>query len=287
MFAPLNETVVAVLVSVWAAPVQEVDGAGVGASVSPEGRVSSRLDWVRAKPLALARVTVSVDTVFSATVAGEKLSVTVGGSGDIASAVGQAFFALPEVDGAAVVAVLAVRVTVSVSMLPALSVTVSVRVPGDGSMVTLEAVAPLTMMLEGTADQAKEAMASGAGVGPLVLHPATLAPASMTLPAPMVVGKRDDRDGLLRGLDRRSAHRPCPRRIELPPFGQTHSPPEPVAGQVGTPAAPAGNGVAAACMRTMICAGVRLLFTDFMSAAMPDTIGAEKLVPRLGLISFV
>src|ERR1700691_5427399 len=95
-----SAAVFAVLVSVWAAPVQEVDAAGVGASVSPEGRVSSRLDWVRARRLALARVTVRVDTVFSATVAGEKLSVTVGGSGDIASAVGQAFFALPEADGA-------------------------------------------------------------------------------------------------------------------------------------------------------------------------------------------
>jgi hypothetical protein len=118
MFAPLKETVAEVLVSEWAAPVQEVDGAGVGASVSPEGRVSSRLDWVSAKPLALASVTVNIDAAFSATVAGEKLSVTVGGSGDTSSAVGQALFAPPEVDGAVVVAVLAVRVTVSVSVCP-------------------------------------------------------------------------------------------------------------------------------------------------------------------------
>jgi len=34
----------------------------------------------------------------------------------------------------------------------------------------------------------------------------------------------------------------------------------------------------------MSCALVRFAFAETMSAAMPATIGAEKLVPRLGLL---
>jgi hypothetical protein len=130
---------------------------------------------------------VSIEALFSPTLAGEKLSVTVGASGDTSMDAGQAF-GEPAADGAVVTAALAVNVTVSVSEFPAVSVTVNVRVPGAGSMVTLEAAAPLTMMLDGAADQAKEATASGAGIEAPVLHPATLALASRMLPAPMVVG---------------------------------------------------------------------------------------------------
>ena len=63
-----------------------------------------------------------------------------------------------------------------------------------------------------------------------------------------------------------------------------------VVGQVGTPAgiaAPVGKGVALAARRAANCAGVRLLLTERISAAMPETIGAEKLVPRFGFNSSV
>ena len=60
-----------------------------------------------------------------------------------------------------------------------------------------------------------------------------------------------------------------------------------VVGQVGTPAAPGGNAVALDSMRAISWAGVRLALTARISAAMPDTMGAEKLVPRLVLVSSV
>lgn len=46
-----------------------------------------------------------------------------------------------------------------------------------------------------------------------------------------------------------------------------------------------GNGVALALILAINCAGVRLAFTERMRAATPLTIGAEKLVPRLELVS--
>ena len=45
-----------------------------------------------------------------------------------------------------------------------------------------------------------------------------------------------------------------------------------------------GNAVALDCMRAMICGGVRFAFAARMSAAMPETMGAEKLVPRLEFV---
>src|SRR5690242_18408813 len=44
-----------------------------------------------------------------------------------------------------------------------------------------------------------------------------------------------------------------------------------------------GKVAAPSLRRAMSCGAVRLLLTLTMSAAIPDTIGAEKLVPRLGL----
>jgi hypothetical protein len=44
-----------------------------------------------------------------------------------------------------------------------------------------------------------------------------------------------------------------------------------------------GKVFAPSFRRAMSCGAVRLLLALTMSAAMPDTIGAEKLVPRLGL----
>jgi hypothetical protein len=44
-----------------------------------------------------------------------------------------------------------------------------------------------------------------------------------------------------------------------------------------------GYGVALDLMRAISCGGVRFAFTERMSAAMPVTMGAEKLVPRFEL----
>jgi hypothetical protein len=45
-----------------------------------------------------------------------------------------------------------------------------------------------------------------------------------------------------------------------------------------------GNGVALALMRAMICGGVRFAFAARINAAIPVTMGAEKLVPRLEFV---
>ena len=45
-----------------------------------------------------------------------------------------------------------------------------------------------------------------------------------------------------------------------------------------------GNGVALPLMRAISCGGVRLAFTERISAAMPETMGAEKLVPKFVLV---
>ncbi len=71
------------------------------------------------------------------------------------------------------------------------------------------------------------------------------------------------------------------------PGTQEHSPlTASTFGQTGRPAVFGGNGLALASMRAINCAGPRLAFTARISAAMPDTMGAEKLVPRfdVGLI---
>ena len=47
----------------------------------------------------------------------------------------------------------------------------------------------------------------------------------------------------------------------------------------------AGKAAALASMRATNCAGVKLSLTERISAAIPDTMGAEKLVPKLGLES--
>jgi hypothetical protein len=43
-----------------------------------------------------------------------------------------------------------------------------------------------------------------------------------------------------------------------------------------------GNGVAVAFNRVVMVVGVRLLFAPSINAIVPETIGAEKLVPRFG-----
>src|SRR6516164_5108919 len=48
-----------------------------------------------------------------------------------------------------------------------------------------------------------------------------------------------------------------------------------------------GKGWVADCRRAMSCSAVRLPLTASISPAMPETIGAEKLVPTLKLYSSV
>ena len=45
-----------------------------------------------------------------------------------------------------------------------------------------------------------------------------------------------------------------------------------------------GKGWLPSCSRAMSSLDLRLLFTANISAAIPDTIGAEKLVPRFVLV---
>ena len=59
------------------------------------------------------------------------------------------------------------------------------------------------------------------------------------------------------------------------------------AGQIGRFPLLAGNEVAPDCMRAINCDGVKFALTARISAAMPETMGAEKLVPRFGFNSFV
>jgi hypothetical protein len=45
-----------------------------------------------------------------------------------------------------------------------------------------------------------------------------------------------------------------------------------------------GYGLALASIRAISCAGVRFPFTERINAAIPETMGAEKLVPKLTLV---
>src|ERR1700733_5423965 len=91
---------------------------------------------------------VSVEGAFSPTLAGEEASVTVGGAGATVIAVGHAVVAVPADDGAAVVAPVAAKSTVAVSVLFAESVTVSVNVPAVPFQATVAcaALAPEEMV---------------------------------------------------------------------------------------------------------------------------------------------
>ena len=153
IFAPLKCTDVAVFASDLCAPVQVVATAGVAAIVRLDGIVKSKLACVSAKPLLFASVMRSVEVPFSSTLSGEKDSLTVGAAGATVKAVGHAVARVPADVGAALEAEFARTVTVSSSVLPAVSVMVSVKVPGAGSMVTFGVSAPLTIRLDGDALQ--------------------------------------------------------------------------------------------------------------------------------------
>jgi hypothetical protein len=146
ILAPARVTLLAELVRVPDAPVQLVVGAGEVWMLRLAGTVSVKLDWVSANPFVLLKVMVSVDATFSPTLVGEKASVMVGGVGATVSDVGHAVAAVPAEDGAFTVAAPpAVNETLAVlSMWPAESVTVSIRVPAlpVEATVTFAVLAP-------------------------------------------------------------------------------------------------------------------------------------------------
>ena len=73
-----------------------------------------------------------------------------------------------------------------------------------------------------------------------------------------------------------------------PEAGQEHSSLlESTLGQTGRLLVLAGNAVALDSRRFTSSAGVRLPFTERMRPAMPDTMGAEKLVPRFVFVWLV
>ena len=151
MFAAARLTDVVVLVSEAAAPPQLVVAAGAVATLRFAGSVSAKLDCVSANPLVFESVIVRVDATLFAVVAGENDSLTVGAAGLTLIAAGHAVALVPAEIGAVLVALSAVSVTVSVSMLPAESVTIRFKVPAAGLTVTLAPFAPLTMRLDGEA----------------------------------------------------------------------------------------------------------------------------------------
>lgn len=103
IIAPLKLTALAELVKVPEAPAQVVVGAGELSMVKLAGTVSVNADWVNAKPLAFAKVMVSVAAAFSVTVAGENDSLIVGATGATVIGVGQALTVVPAEVGALIV----------------------------------------------------------------------------------------------------------------------------------------------------------------------------------------
>src|SRR6201992_4506294 len=129
MFALLNTTLAVPLVSVMFPPLQVVEGAGAANSVRPLGTDSVMPDCVNANPLPLASVTVSAELASTGTLSGENVSVTVGAATDTVMGATQAVALLPPEGGAEVMAPFARKLTVTVSVLPAESVTTNVKVP--------------------------------------------------------------------------------------------------------------------------------------------------------------
>jgi hypothetical protein len=94
---------------------------------------------------------VSVDTALVTVVAGANDALTVGATGATVMAAGHAVALVPADVGAVLVALSEVSVTVSVSMFPAESVTLKVKVPAAGFTVTRSVAAPLTIRFDGEA----------------------------------------------------------------------------------------------------------------------------------------
>ena len=255
-----------------AAPPQEV--APVPETLNEAGRVSIRPDCVRANAFELFSVMVSVEATFVPVVAGTNASVTVGGAGLKVTALAHEL--LPAVVGAVLVALVDPTMTVATSVPPCESVTVRVNVPSPAT-VTSALLAPETMVRPPLAVHAYDW---------IVRVQAAALPLALNTTALFVVyeaGKATAAIGLSAALTALNAFTmPVPHSPEA---GQEHSSvPATDAGQTGRALVFVGKGVALDSSRATSCFGVRFPLTARMRPAMPDTMGAEKLVPRLELV---
>jgi hypothetical protein len=190
----------------------------------------------------------------------------------------QADAAVPATAGARVLGPLAVKLTTAVSVLPAESFTTSVKVPAAETMTfTLALAAPETMPIPAVLVHAYDTIVTpqagalpppsmvalpdlnpaGILIAAIGLRAAFTALNAFTMPAPHVVGAVVLQE-----------HSTC----EVDPL--THC-------GVGGVVTGCGYRVALAFIRAIICSGVRFAFAARISAATPETMGAEKLVPRL------
>ncbi len=208
------------------------------------------------------------------------LTVTVTGNEGVS---GARHGLLPALAGALLVAAEDVTTTCAVSIAPRLSVTTScsVTLPEPGACSRrCEPFAPFSDALPLTTDHAKPAMLRPQAAA-LVLASSVIRLPALTL------------GGRLTAAIGRCACWTAPSALAMPApqvaVVQLHSMSwELSLAELGTwhigAALLTGKGLLAPCCRRAIsCAGLRFALTDSISPAMPETIGAEKLVPRLVL----
>ncbi len=279
MLAPVNAIEFDVLVNDPLAPVQVEAGCGRVGDRHPVGSVSLKLLWVSVKAFALCNVKRERGGNRGSDARRRNACATVGGTGVTCSAVGHAV--LPALAGALLDALFEVTVMVAVSLPPMLSVTVSVTVPAPGRIVALSLLRPETMLTPPLAVQeyvADRASARGRTAA-CVEH------------------------GIAAGDDGRQFHRRDGQLRLLHGLERVHHAGAALAAVIGAGALAAvwivartgghsrGPGrewpVALDFRRAVSWVGVRLPLTERISPAMPETMGAEKLVPRFGFVSFV
>jgi hypothetical protein len=274
MLAPDSVMLLVVLVSDNAAPSHVLEGAGVP-SVRLAGNEKVMPDWVSANALELVKLKVSNAGTFTATLAGENVALTVGAAGVTVRSAIQAEALVPAEDGAVLAAPLAVKLTTAVSVLPAESFTTSVKVPAPLDMTfTVDAVAAPTICTTPVLDQAYE---------PIVAPQAAALPpaSSVTLPAVKPAGIFTAAMGFKAAWTECSAFTiPAPQVVVV----QAHSTLELVVDEHCASPTGCGNGVALALMRAISCGGVRFALAARIRATMPETMGAEKLVPKFELL---
>jgi len=146
ILAPVSATLPVVLLSDMAAPLHDVDSPGEAAKMRLAGSEIVMADCVKENGLELFNVSVNSEAALTATLAGEKAALSVGAAGVTVMSAIQAEAAVPAIDGAVLVAPLAVKLTTAVSVLPAESFTTSVKVPAPLDMIfTAELAAPETI----------------------------------------------------------------------------------------------------------------------------------------------
>ena len=275
MTAPVRAILVPLATRDTAAPPQVV--APVPATLNEAGRVSIRSDCVRANAFELFNVMVSVEAAFVPVVAGTNASVSVGAAGLNETALGHEL--LPAVDGAVLVALVDPTVTVATSVPPCESVTVRVNVPVPET-VTWALPAPETIVRPVLVVHAYDWIVRlQAAALPLALN-------TTGLFAVYEAGKETAAIGSSAALTAFKAFAmPLPHS---PEGGHEHSSvPVTEAGQTGKARVFVGKGLALDSSRVTSCFGVRFPLTARIRPAIPDTMGAEKLVPRLEFVSLV